>query len=135
MSENEKRLFDLHKISNEVNSFIDSNVLEKLASYEHEIDTYNNSLIEFINKKNNLEQAISKLKEDIASHEIKKRELFDNLTLRKITETLETIKKEYKELNKKLENMDYKEIIKKWDQLENEKQALLRQVSNITTYF
>ncbi|KYN15217.1 DNA repair protein RAD50 [Trachymyrmex cornetzi] len=127
MSESARRLSDLHKILDEINSFISSNVLEKLASYEREIETYNNSLTELMNKKNDVEQTVSKLKEDIASQEIGKRELLDNMSLRKIKETLETLKEQYKELNEKLKNMDYKEMMKKWDQLENDKQALLRQ--------
>ncbi|KAG5322879.1 RAD50 protein, partial [Pseudoatta argentina] len=127
MSESARRLSDLHKILDEINSFISSNVLEKLASYEREIETYNNSLTELMNKKNDVEQTVSKLKEDIASQEIGKRELLDNMSLRKIKETLETLKEQYKKLNEKLKNMDYKEMMKKWEQLENDKQALLRQ--------
>lgn len=131
MSEGDRRLSDLHKILDEINAFVNSNVLEKLATYEREIETYQNSLTELMNKKNDVEQAISKLKEEIASQEIGKRELLDNMTLRKIRETLETLKEQYKELNEKLKNMDYKEMMKKWEQLENEKQTLLRQVSGI----
>lgn len=131
MSEGDRRLSDLHKILDEINAFVNSNVLEKLATYEREIETYQNSLTELMNKKNDVEQAISKLKEEITSQEIGKRELLDNMTLRKIRETLETLKEQYKELNEKLKNMDYKEMMKKWEQLENEKQTLLRQVSGI----
>lgn len=131
MSEGDRRLSDLHKILDEINSFVNSNVLEKLATYEREIETYQNSLTELMNKKNDVEQAISKLKEEIASQEIGKRELLDNMTLRKIRETLETLKEQHKELSEKLKNMDYKEMMKKWEQLENEKQTLLRQVSGI----
>lgn len=131
MSENARRLSDLHKILDEVNSFISSNILEKLANYEREVETYKNLLMELMNKKTDVEQTISKLKEDIASQEIGKRELLDNMTLRKIKETLDILKEEYKKLNEKLKNMDYKEMMKKWNQLENEKQTLLRQVSDI----
>ncbi|XP_018394669.1 PREDICTED: DNA repair protein RAD50 [Cyphomyrmex costatus] len=127
MSESARRLSDLHKILDEISSFISSNVLEKLANYEREIETYNNSLTELMNKKNDIEQTVSKLKEDIASQEIGKRELLDNMMLRKIKETLETLKEQYQKLSEKLKNMDYKEMMKKWEQLENNKQALLRQ--------
>lgn len=131
MSEGDRRLSDLHKVLDEINSFINSNVLEKLATYEREIETYQNSLTELMNKKNDVEQAISKLKEEIASQEIGKRELLDNMTLRKIRDTLKTLKEQHEELKEKLKNMDYKEMMKKWEQLENEKQTLLRQVSGI----
>lgn len=131
MSEGDRRLSDLHKILDEINSFVNSNVLEKLATYEREIETYQNSLTELMNKKNDVEQAISKLKEEIASQEIGKRELLDNMTLRKIRDTLKTLKEQHEELKEKLKNMDYKEMMKKWEQLENEKQTLLRQVSGI----
>lgn len=138
MSEGDRRLSDLHKILDEINSFVNSNVLEKLATYEREIETYQNSLTELMNKKNDVEQAISKLKEEIASQEIGKRELLDNMTLRKIRDTLKTLKEQHEELKEKLKNMDYKEMMKKWEKLENEKQTLLRQVSmayNIIIYF
>lgn len=131
MSEGDRCLSDLHKILDEINSFVNSNVLEKLATYEREIETYQNSLTELMNKKNDVEQAISKLKEEIASQEIGKRELLDNMTLRKIRDTLKTLKEQHEELKEKLKNMDYKEMMKKWEQLENEKQTLLRQVSGI----
>jgi len=131
MSESARRLSDLHKILDEVNSFINSNVLEKLASYEREIESYKNSLTELMKKRDEIEQTIGELKEDIASQEIGKRELLDNMTLRKIKETLETLKEQYRKLNEKLKNMDYKEMMKKWEQLENEKQTLLQQVSDI----
>lgn len=131
MSEGDRRLSDLHKTLDEINSFVNSNVLEKLATYEREIETYQNSLTELMNKKNDVEQAISKLKEEIASQEIGKRELLDNMTLRKIRDTLKTLKEQHEELKEKLKNMDYKEMMKKWEQLENEKQTLLRQVSGI----
>jgi len=131
MSESARRLSDLHKILDEVNSFVNSNVLEKLASYEREIESYKNSLTELMKKKDEIEQTISELKEDIASQEIGKRELLDNMTLRKIKETLETLKEQYRKLNEKLKNMDYKEMKKKWEQLENEKQTLLQQVSDL----
>lgn len=131
MTEGDRRLSDLHKILDEINSFVNSNVLEKLATYEREIETYQNSLTELMNKKNDVEQAINKLKEEIASQEIGKRELLDNMTLRKIRDTLKTLKEQHEELKEKLKNMDYKEMMKKWEQLENEKQTLLRQVSGI----
>lgn len=127
MMENTRRLTDLHKIIDEVDSFISSNVPKKLASYELEIETYQKSLMELINKKKNVEQAINKLKEDVASQEIGKRELHDNITLRKTKDMIEALKEQYKKLNEKLKNMNYSELTKKWEQLESEKQALLRQ--------
>lgn len=127
MTESARRLSDLHKIIEEVDSFISSDVPKKLASYEREIETYQKSLMELMNKKKDTEQTINKLKEDVASQEIGKRELHDNITLRKTRETIETVKEQYKKLNEKLKNMNYNELTKKWEQLENEKQALLRQ--------
>ncbi|KAL0115846.1 hypothetical protein PUN28_011015 [Cardiocondyla obscurior] len=131
MSESAKRLSDLLKISDEVNSFVNSRVVEKLTSYEREIETYKNSLTELIDTRKDMEQTINKLKENIASQEIRKRELLDNITLRKIKETLEIVKQQYKRLSEILKNIDYKEMMKKWDQLDNEKQTLLRQ-RNVT---
>ncbi|XP_029680101.1 DNA repair protein RAD50 [Formica exsecta] len=127
MMESVKRLSDLHKIIDEVDSFISSDVPRKLASYESEIETYQQSLMELMNKKKDIEQAINKLKEDVASEEIGKRELHDNIMLRKTKDMIEALKEQYQKLNEKLKNMNYNELTKKWDQLENEKQALFRQ--------
>ncbi|XP_036147939.1 DNA repair protein RAD50-like isoform X2 [Monomorium pharaonis] len=118
MSESVRRL---HKILDEINSFVNSNVLEKFEAQKYEIQTYKNLLTKLVNEKNDIKQTISKLKEDIISQEIGKRELLDNITLRKIREKLEILKEQYKKFN----SMDYK---KKMIQLKNEKQALLQQV-------
>lgn len=131
MMENTTRLTDLRKIIDEVSSFISSNVPKKLASYELEIETYQKSLMEFINEKKNVEQAINKLKEDVASQEIGKRELHDNITLRKTKDIIEALKEQYKKLSEKLKSMNYNELRKKGEQMESEKQALLRQVNII----
>ncbi|XP_050464674.1 DNA repair protein RAD50 [Cataglyphis hispanica] len=127
MMESAKRLSDLLKIIDEVDSFISSDVPRKLANYESEIETYQQSLMELMNKRKDIEQAINKLKEDVASEEIGKRELHDNITLRKTKDMIIALKEQYQKLNEKLKNMNYNELTKKWDQLENEKQALLRQ--------
>ncbi|XP_011638755.1 DNA repair protein RAD50 [Pogonomyrmex barbatus] len=95
ITENSRRLSDLHKILNEIESFISSKILEKLENYKQEIETYENSLKELTNKKNDIEQVINKLKEDVASQEIGKRELLDNMTLRKIKETIIILKEQY----------------------------------------
>lgn len=129
MAESTRRLSDLHKIIDEVDSFVNSNISEKLANYEREIETSQNSLTEFTNKRKSIEQAISKLKEEVAFQEIGKRELHDNMTLRKTKEAVEILKEEYRQLSVKLKAMNYNEITRKWEQLENEKQVLLRQVS------
>lgn len=119
----------MHNIISEVDAFINNNIIEKLANYEHEIETYQHSLTEVMGRKKDMEQKISKLKEDISFQEIEKRELLDNITLRKIKETIQTIKKQYNELNEKLRSMNYTEMVKRYDQLEGEKQNLICQVS------
>lgn len=128
--ESTRRLSELRKIIDDVESFINSNVTENLARYESEIKAHQESLTDLMNKRKDIEQAITKLKEDVASQEIGKRELLDNMTLRKIKETVEVLQEQYRQLHEKLKNMNYDEMAKKWDQLENEKQVLLRQVSN-----
>lgn len=129
MTESTNRLSDLLKIIDEVDSFISSDVPRKLANYESEIETYQQSLMELMNKRKDIEQAINKLKEDVASEEIGKRELHDNITLRKTKNMIIALKEQYQKLNEKLKNMNYSELTKKSEQLENEKQALLRQVN------
>lgn len=120
----------MHKIIDEVESFIKSNVSEKLAKYECDIETYQKSLAKLTKKRKDVEQAIGKLKEDVATQEIKKREMLDNVILRETKETMETLKEQYRQLNVQLKNMNYDEAAKKWKQLEDERQATLRQVSD-----
>lgn len=134
MAENTRRLSDLHKIIDEVESFINSNVSQKLANYERDIETYQKSLTELMSKRKNVEQAISKLKEDVATQEIKKREMLDNMTLRETKEAMETLKEQYRQLNMQLKNMNYDEVMKKWKQLDDERQTTLRQVSDIVAH-
>lgn len=133
MAESTRRLSELRKIVDEVESFANSNVIEDLVRYEGEIKTHQDLLTDLLNERKDLEQAINKLKEDVASQEIGRRELLDNMTLREIEEMVEALKQKYRKLCEKLQSMNYDEMTKKWEQLENEKQALLRQVSGIFT--
>nr|XP_012221947.1 PREDICTED: DNA repair protein RAD50-like [Linepithema humile] len=126
-AESTRRLSELHKIIDDVESFVNSNVTANLARYESEIKSYQDSLTDLTNKRKDVEQTINKLKEDVACQEIGRRELLDNMTLRKIKETVEALTEQYKKLREKLKNMNYDEMTKKWDQLENERQVLLRQ--------
>lgn len=131
MAETTRRLSDLHKTIDEVESFLNSNVSEKLASYERDIESYQKSLAELTNRRKNVEQAITKLKEDVAAQEIRKREMLDNMMLRETKKSIETLKEQYQQLNVQLKNMNYDETRKKWDKLEDDKQTTLRQVSDM----
>ncbi|EFN87868.1 DNA repair protein RAD50 [Harpegnathos saltator] len=127
VAENTRRLSDLHNIIDEVESFINSNVSEKLTSYERDIETHQKSLAELTNLRKNVEQTIGKLKEDVATQEIKKREMLDNMTLRETKEGMETLKEEHRQLALQLKDMNYNEISTKLKMLENERQTTLRQ--------
>lgn len=130
IAENTERLSDLQKVMREVDSFVNSNVTATLERYESEIKTYQNSLMELMNKKSDIEQVISKLKEEITSQEIGKRELIDNMALRKAEEMVNTSKEKYSQLREKLNSMNYNEMVNKFEQLDSEKQSMLRQVSD-----
>lgn len=121
---------DLHKIIDDVELFINSNVSEKLVSYERDIETHQESLTELTNRRKKVEQAIIKLREDVATQEIKKREMLDNVTLRETKKAMEILKEQCQQLSVQLKNMNYDEIAKKWEQLEDDKQSTLRRVSN-----
>ncbi|XP_020285711.1 DNA repair protein RAD50 [Pseudomyrmex gracilis] len=127
IAENTERLSDLQKVMREVDSFVNSNVTATLERYESEIKTYQNSLMELMNKKSDIEQVISKLKEEITSQEIGKRELIDNMALRKAEEMVNTSKEKYSQLREKLNSMNYNEMVNKFEQLDSEKQSMLRQ--------
>lgn len=135
MVEGTRHLSELHKMINDVEAFVNSNVAENLARYESEIKAHQDSLTDLVNKRKDGEQMINKLKEDVACQEIGKRELQDNITLRQIKEKVKTLKETHRKLCEKLRNMNYEEIKKNWDELENEKQVLLRQVSDIFIFY
>nr|XP_012218827.1 PREDICTED: DNA repair protein RAD50-like [Linepithema humile] len=127
MAESTKCLSELHKMMNETQSFLNSNVTENLARYEVEIKASERLLTDLTNKRKDVEQTINKLMEDIMCREIGRRELQDNMTLRQIKETVEALEGQRRKLLEKLINMNHDEMAKKWHQLENEKQVLLRQ--------
>lgn len=129
-AESSRRLSDLHKVMNDIESFIDSNVSEKLANYERDIETYQKSLTELMDRRKNAEKTIGKLKEDVTFQEIKKREMLDNVTLRETKETMETLKKQCLQLSAQLKDMNYDEVVQEWKELESKKQATLRTVSD-----
>lgn len=113
-----------------MNSFLSSNVSEKLTHFEREIEVHQDSLMELAKKREELERMINKLKKDVATAEIGKRDLLDNMSLRKVKELLEVLKEQYADLREKVKSMNYDEIVRKWELLEGEKQILIRQVSH-----
>ncbi|XP_047370833.1 DNA repair protein RAD50 [Vespa velutina] len=126
VTERGRQLFDLNKIQNEVNTFNQCNILDTLTKLEHEIKTYEGKIIENDTEKNKLQTKIKDLKDDISHQETRKRNLNDNLKLRKLQLTAQDLQKQCQNLNEKLENMNYKQMMEKWQKFKNHEESLLR---------
>lgn len=119
----------MNKIQNEVNTFDRCNVLDALTNLEHDIKTYEQKIIENNAEKNELQTTIKDLKDDISHQETHKRNLIDNLKLRKLQLTAQDLEQQCQNLNEKLENMNYKRMMEKWQKYKNHEESLLRKVN------
>lgn len=126
VTEKGRQLFELNKIQNEVNTFDRCNVLDALTNLEHDIKTYEEKIIENNAEKNELQTTIKDLKDDISHQETHKRNLIDNLKLRKLQLTAQDLEQQCQNLNEKLENMNYKRMMEKWQKYKNHEESLLR---------
>lgn len=128
MTERGRQFFELNKIQNEVNTFDRSNVLDTLTKLEQNIKTYEGKIIENNTEKNKLQTKIKDLKDDISHQETRKRNLNDNLKLRKLQLTAQDLQQQCQNLNEKLENMNYKKMMEKLQKYKNHEESLLRKV-------
>lgn len=101
---------------------------EVLESSERKINNYQNSINEFRREKSDTEATINKLKEEITRQEVRKKELSDNILLRKTHESTKNLKQECLSLKEKLSVTNYALILEKWKNLQNQEEILLRQV-------
>ncbi|CAL7940101.1 unnamed protein product [Xylocopa violacea] len=122
-----RRLSELQKVQEDVDIFLCRKVPQSLESSESKIKSYEKSLSALHCEKSNIEATISKLKEDITRHEVRKRELTDNVTLRKVQEKTKKLEQQYLSIQEKLNTIDYAEILDEWKRSKNCEELLLRQ--------
>ncbi|XP_076766365.1 DNA repair protein rad50 isoform X2 [Xylocopa sonorina] len=122
-----RRLSELQKAQEDVDTFVYRKVPECLESSELKIKSYEKTLNTFRQQKSNIEATINKLNEDVARHKIRKRELSDNVTLRKVQEKTRKLEQQYLNIQKKLNAIDYAEILDEWKKSKNSEELLLRQ--------
>ncbi|XP_015182064.1 PREDICTED: DNA repair protein RAD50 [Polistes dominula] len=124
ITDGERQLFELNKIQNEVNAFDNCNIPDTLAKLELEIQAFEKTMNENTTKKQKLEAQLKDLKDAISQQETRKRDLSDNLELRKLQFTAEELQQQYQSLNEKIENMNRKEMIENWKKYQSREQIL-----------
>ncbi|KOC64637.1 DNA repair protein RAD50 [Habropoda laboriosa] len=127
LAEGTRRLSELQKVQDEVDAFVYSKIPEFLECSEMKIKNYEKSLNELLHQKNDIETTINKLKEEISRQEVRKRELSDNLTLRKVQETTNSLQQQCLNLKERLNVINYSQVIQERQNLLNQEQTLLRQ--------
>nr|XP_003704846.1 PREDICTED: DNA repair protein RAD50 [Megachile rotundata] len=131
LADGSRRLSELQKAQDEVDISIYHKIPEAVERSESQIKSYQQSIDELLQKKSNTESKISKLKEDISRQEIRKRELSDNILLRKNEETTTKLEKEYLSLKEKLSAVNYSQMLEERKDLQSLEQALLRKKNMI----
>ncbi|XP_016919261.1 DNA repair protein RAD50 isoform X1 [Apis cerana] len=127
ITEGSRRLSDLQKMQDDVDSSIYRKIPESLECSESKIKSYEKLLNELFCKKNDMETTINKLKEEMTRQEVRKRELSDNLKLREIQEIINNLQEQYSNIKEKLNTINYSEIFDEWQNLQNREQTILRQ--------
>lgn len=127
LEERTRRLSELQKVQEEIDAFMNRKIPEVLESSERKINNYQNSINEFRREKSDTEATINKLKEEITRQEVRKKELSDNILLRKTHESTKNLKQECLSLKEKLSVTNYALILEKWKNLQNQEEILLRQ--------
>ncbi|XP_078039403.1 DNA repair protein rad50 [Augochlora pura] len=127
LAEGSRRLTDLEKIQEEVDAFVYRKISEALENSENKIKRYENSIKDIRNEKSNSEATMNELKEQISRHEVRKRNLSDNLLLRKARENHKILKQQYSDLSNELNSINYSQIIEEWENIRNREEVLRRQ--------
>ncbi|CAK9806143.1 DNA repair protein RAD50 [Anthophora plagiata] len=127
LAEGTRRLSELQKVQDEVDVFVYCKIPNSLESSEMKIKNYEKSLNELLCQKTDIEKTISRLKEEIGRQEVRKRELSDNLTLRKVRETTDSLQQQYLKLKNKLNAINYSQVVEEKQRFLNQEQTLLRQ--------
>lgn len=125
-----RRLSELEKADNDLSVFVFRKLPEELERSEAKIKNYETSINNLQREKNNIETTINKLKEEITRQEVRKRDLSDNILLRKTHETTKALQQQCSNLKNELNAINYAQLMDEWKNLQNREEALLRQVNH-----
>lgn len=126
-----KRLSALDKLQEDVDLYMYHKIPEALERSETKIKQYETSIKDLQQEKIDVEKTINKLKEEITSHKVQKKNLTDNVLLRKAQETVKTLKQQCVDLRNKVLSINHTQIIEEKKSLQNREQTLQRQ-KNVT---
>ncbi|XP_012276863.1 DNA repair protein RAD50 [Orussus abietinus] len=127
VTEAKRQLYELHAIQNEINNFIQREITEKLANTECQV-AESEALSEKLKvEKGSFERKIACIKDDASRHELRKRELVDNLTLRQKQDQSNVIRQQYLELKEKLRSMNPEQLKREVKKLIDLQEALQRE--------
>ena len=129
-----KHIYQLNKIQNEIEIFIDSKTEDKLKHAEERVKTQDDMINIFKNNKSNLEKKIASIKEDMTQQELSKRTLMDNIVLRRKEGELETLKNQWEHLSKCAKNFHYDKLLSSRQELRQEEKKLLKEVISSCLY-
>nr|XP_033326089.1 DNA repair protein RAD50-like [Megalopta genalis]XP_033326090.1 DNA repair protein RAD50-like [Megalopta genalis] len=127
LAEGFRRLSDLEKIQDDVDAFVYRKIPEALEHSENKIKRYEISIKNFRSEKSKSEADINKLKEQITLHEVLKRNLSDNVQLRREREKSKTLQQEYSDLRNELMSINYTQIMEELQNMCEREEVLLRQ--------
>ncbi|XP_017755728.1 PREDICTED: LOW QUALITY PROTEIN: DNA repair protein RAD50 [Eufriesea mexicana] len=131
IAEGVRRLSELQKVQDEVDAFTYRKIPESLECSESKIKNYEKLLNKLLHEKGDIETMISNSKEEISRQEVRKRELSDNLTLRKTQETVSNVHQKYLSIKERLNAINYSQALNEWENLRSREQAILRQKNMI----
>ncbi|XP_031845341.1 DNA repair protein rad50 [Nomia melanderi] len=122
-----RRLSELEKADNDLSAFVFRKLPEELERSEMKIKNYETSINNLQREKNTTETTINKLKEEITRQEVRKRDLSDNILLRKTHETTKVLQQQCSNLRNELMAINYTQVMEEWKNLQNREEALSRQ--------
>ncbi|XP_076276381.1 DNA repair protein rad50 [Lasioglossum baleicum] len=126
-----RRLSELDKIQNDVDAYLFRKIPEALERCETKIKQYETSIKDFRQQKSDFEKTINKLKEQITRHKVQKKNLSDNILLRRAQENIKSLQQQCLDLKNELRAINHAQILEERRNLQNREQTLLRQI-NVT---
>ncbi|KAG7189859.1 hypothetical protein KM043_017509 [Ampulex compressa] len=127
VAESSRLLSELRTLQKEVDSFTSRKIPEALARAQNKIENYEKSLNEYICDRAKIEETMCNLKDDISQQEMRKRELLDNVTLRKVQDATRDLEHQCAVLQEKIKSMNHDRIVDEWKQLQKRETNLLRE--------
>ncbi|KZC06068.1 PREDICTED: DNA repair protein RAD50 [Dufourea novaeangliae] len=127
LAEGSRRLSELQKVQDDVDTFVFRNIPEALEQSELKIQKYQSSSNDLQSEKSDIEITINKLKEDITRQDLRKRNLSDNILLREASETTKNLQRQCTILRDKLATINYTQVREEWRSLQDREEALLRE--------